>query len=120
MTGQCTTNDYDATVEWFAANEWKEWHVPTHESCDRQWFKGYSDEPMCKTNEPKPLQLRAMLWDRRKYGTNNVGLELELRAEPVKNDGWIVIQAYAFDSVEQVPHQIERILKAWRAMCSLS
>jgi hypothetical protein len=119
-SGSASSRCYDAIVEWFAANDWKEWKVSTHDRHDRQWFKKYPGEPMCKTNEPKPLQLRAMLWDHRKSGADHVGLELELHAEPVKDDGWIIIKAHAFDSVDQVPQQIERMLKAWRAVCSSS
>ena len=111
---------YDAIVEWLESNDWKECKVATHDRHDRQWFKKCLGEPMCKANEPKPLQLRAMLWDHRKSGADHIGLELELHAEPVKDDGWIVIKAHAFDSVEQVPQQIERMLTAWRAVCSSS
>lgn len=106
---------YDAIIDWFEANGWQEWDVASHDRHDRQWFKKYPGEPMCKTNEPKPLQLRAMLWDHRRYGEFHIGLELELHAEPVEDDGWIIIKAHAFDSVDDVPHQTERLLTAWRA-----
>jgi len=119
-SGSASSRCYDAIVEWFAANDWKEREVSSIDRHDRQWFKKYPGEPKCKTNEPKPLQLRAMLWDHRKSGADHVGLELELHAEPVKDDGWIIIKAHAFDSVERVSQQIERMLAAWRAVCSSS
>jgi hypothetical protein len=115
----CSSHCYDAIVDWFEANEWKEWKVSRYDNHDRQWFKKFPDEPKCKTNEPKPIQVRAMLWDYRKYGeTNWVGIELELHAEPFDDGGWVLFKAHAFNSVEDIPDQVERLLVAWRAVCS--
>ena len=113
-----TTNCYDATVSWLDDNGWTEWKVASHDIHDRQWFRKCPGEPMCATNEPKPLQLRVKFYDHRKYGHDNIGLEIELHAEPINDGGWVVLKAHSFDSVEQIPVQVERLLVGWRAICS--
>lgn len=118
--GAIALDCYDAIVQWLNDNGWKEWKVASHDRHDRQWFRKYPGEPMCATNEPKPLQIRVFLWDHRKYGAANMGLEIELHAEPVGDGGWVVLKAHAFNSVEEIPNQVERLLVGWRAICSSS
>lgn len=102
-------------AQWFESNGWVEW-TAKHERCDRNWFKKFPDEPKCKTNEPKPLQVRAMMFDRRRYGAS-IGVQLELVAEPFENDGWVSLSAYGFE-LSDIPKQVERLLVGWRAICA--
>lgn len=118
--GSVSSHCYDVIAAWLDSNDWKEWPVASHDSHDRQWFRKYPGEPMCATNEPKPLQLRVKVWDHRKHGADAIGLEVELHAEPVNDGGWVVIKAHAFDGVEEIPNQVERLLVGWRAICSSS
>lgn len=112
---------YRAILSWFRDNGWKELPVKSHNRHDADFFKNFPNAPKCRTNEPEPLQLRAKIWNHRKYdAAAPIGIEIELCAEPVKDDGWIVIKAYAFNSVEDVPHQCERLIKAWAAICPFS
>ena len=113
-----STDGYAVVASWLSENGWNEHPVASHDSHDRQWFKKYPGEPKCATNEPKPLQLRVMAWDHRKHGINRIGLEIELHSEPIDDGGWLIIKAHAFDSVEDIPDQVERMLVAWRAACS--
>jgi len=109
---------YAATVEWLNRNGWKEWKVAEHDSHDRQWFRKYDDEPMCATNQPKSLQLRVKFWHHAQHGYDGIGLEVELHGEPIGDGGWVLLKGHAFDGVECVPEQVERLLVGWRAICA--
>ena len=110
--------DYAAVTQWFRDNGWKEVPVSRIYDHDLDFFKKFPDAPKCKTNAPKPLQLRAKIWDHQKYdATMPIGVEIELHSKPVKDDGWVAIKAHGFSSIEDVPRQCERLIKAWSAIC---
>lgn len=112
--------NYESIVAWFEANGWTEWEVSRLDRHDRHWCKKFPGEPKCRSNQPKDLQLRAMLWDFRKYQENHIGLELELHARPADDEGWICIKSHGMQSIDEVPMHCDRMLKAWRAACAAS
>lgn len=114
--GLQSSRKYDEIVEWFEKNGWEEGKPLSHDVHKREWYSRYPDEPCCKTNEPKALQIVARLFDYRVYGADHVGLDLKLTAEPVEDDGWVSFTAYGFTQVEEIPKQVERLLIAWRAI----
>lgn len=114
--GLQSSRKYDEIVEWFEKNGWKEGKPLSHDVHNREWYARYPNEPCCKTNEPKALQIVARLFDYRNRGADHVGLDLKLCAEPTGDGSWISFTVYGFDEVDQIPSQVERLLTAWRAI----
>lgn len=114
--GLQSSRKYDEIVEWFEKNGWEEGRPLSHDVHNREWYGRYPDEPCCKTNEPKALQIVARLFDYRNRGADHVGLDLRLCAEPTGDGSWISFTAYGFAEVEEIPNQVERLLTAWRAI----
>jgi len=106
--------------EWFNSNGWKEWKVSSIDSHDRQWFKKIPDVPRCAGNDDKDLQVRARLWDNRKYPYGAIGIQVDITAEPARDSGWVKLEAYAFDGLDGIDKQIERLLVAWKAVVGAS
>lgn len=111
--------DIEQAKKWLRDNGWKEATTGRQGMYGQPWFKNFPGEPMCKTNEPRPLQVCIQLYDHRKHGNDWFSLEIDIQAEPIKDDGWVKLLAYGFNSVEQVPTQVERLLAGWRAICSI-
>lgn len=111
--------NYQEVCQWFEDNAWQSYPLNDIDRCDKQYFKSFPDAPQCRTNQPKPLQIRAEVFDMTRYSdvpNAKPGIELSICAEPKKCSGWIVFKAYAINSVADVPLQCERLLKAWDAV----
>jgi len=109
--------EYDKVVTWLESNGWKE--VPVFKAidkCDRNWIKRFPGEPRCKTNEDRDIFIQCKFYSREGYGSD-VGVQLELRGEPVEDKGFVIFEAFSIDQVEDIPRHCERLLKAWRAIC---
>lgn len=115
-TGDQKMENENEVVKWFEANGWREFPVASHDRHDRNWVKKYTNEPRCHANREKSLQLVAKMWRREWAGDGQVGLEIELHAQPSQDGAWTLFMAHAFDLVEDVPLQCERLLTAWRAI----
>ena len=99
---------------WLDKNGWVKGRTAPYELHHESWFKRFPDEPKCATNTPKPLQIRVKVCNNERYHLPGCSIEIDITAEA--DHGWFVLNAYSLDSVEEVPGQVERLLKAWRAI----
>ena len=105
--------DYDADIAAINAIGWRESKVAIFERCDRNWFRWFENEPRCKGNGDKRLQMQLKLWDSREGGFK-WSFEINITATP-DDEIWLSLTAYSLDSIDQIREATEIILNAWRA-----
>lgn len=104
-------SDEKQISEWLTKDGWKEGQASI-DGCDRIWHKLLDGEPMCKCNEPAPLQVTCSMYRR----STGIGIQLEICGQPEEVHEWIKFQAYCIDKVEDIPRHVGRLLTAWRAV----
>jgi hypothetical protein len=107
--------DYDREMAEIERLGWDESRVSTMDKCDRNWFRKFLWEPKDQHNIEKPLQVQLQLWDHRQHG-HLWGYQVHLVGQPLGGIGCVEFMAYSISDVAMIEPNVERLLKAWRAV----
>ena len=114
----CPVDLFQADLAFIAGQGWCEYPVGSLENCDRSWFRWFAGEPGYQATDNR-LQIQLRLWDWRKHGNTGWSFDISFHAEPPGNLGFMFLKVSGITDVKTIEPNIDRLLRAWRAVCKL-
>lgn len=95
---------------------WQKSTVSRMDKFEHVWYRKFRWEPPCQDNLDKEFFVQLQLWDHRKYPNGSLGFVAAIYGRPSGPDIGSIEFKTSCRTVEGIEPNVERLLKAWRAI----